>query len=293
MIEAFRAVVLTGSVSGGAEMMNVSQPAVSRLIKSLETEIGLKLFERRRGRIFANDDALTLLDEVRRSYVGLDRIGQTAALLRKGETGEFRIASMPVVGLSVLPEAISKMQTNYPDLNVSLRVVRSPTAIQYLTSQQCDIAFVESAYSDTSLLDGPSFELESVCVFQKNHPLHKKSVITPEDLAGQPFVSLDSDSRTRIKIDAIFDGSGIGRVMRTEAPLSNAVCALVLQGCGVSIVDPMSARMFEPLGLASRPFRPTVSFAFNTVMSTRSAASATCQTFVKTVEEQIASIESK
>ena len=77
-IEAFRAVMLTGSITSASEALFVTQPAVSRLIRSLEESTGLTLFERRGNHVVPTAEATALLEEVERSFVGLARIGAFA-----------------------------------------------------------------------------------------------------------------------------------------------------------------------------------------------------------------------
>ncbi len=269
MIEAFRAVILSGSISDAAGALHVSQPAVSRLIRDLEVEIGFRLFDRKHGRVFANEDALKFFEEIHRSFTGLDRIALAAEQIRKRESGNLRLAVMPAVGLNVISKVIADIRDQYPGINVSLQIVRSTTVMQFLTSLQCDVGIVESSYSAPSVEDGPSFELECICVMPKTHRLASEALITPEHLENEPFVSLHPDSQMRTIIDAIFETAGISRTMQTEAPLTNAICALVLEGCGISIVDPLSARTFRPLGLVGRPFRPAVEFSFRAYSTPR------------------------
>lgn len=269
MIEAFRAVILSGSISGAAGVLHVSQPAVSRLIRDLEVEVGFRLFDRKHGRVFANEDALEFFEEIHRAFTGLDRIALAAQQIRKRESGNLRLAVMPAVGLNVVSKVIAEIKEQYPGINVSLQIVRSTTVMQFLASLQCDVGIVESTYSAPSVEDGPSFQLECICVLPKTHRLASETVITPEHLENEPFVSLHPDSLMRTIIDGIFETAGINRTMQTEAPLTNAICALVLEGCGVSIVDPLAARTFYPLGLVGRPFRPKVEFSFRTFSTAR------------------------
>ena len=73
-LQAFRSTMLTGSVSAAAGSMNLSQPAVSRLLKDLEQTVGFRLFDRIQGRLRPTPEALLLFEEVQRSFIGLDRI---------------------------------------------------------------------------------------------------------------------------------------------------------------------------------------------------------------------------
>ena len=287
MIEAFRAVILSGSISGAAGLLNVSQPAISRLIRDLELEVGFRLFDRKHGRVFANEDGLEFFEEIHRAFTGLEQIATAAEQIRKRESGIFRLAVMPAVGLNVVPEVIAAIQAQFPGINVSLQVVRSPTVMQFLASLQCDVGIVESAFSAPSVEDGPRFELESVCVLSRAHRLASEPVITPAHLDNEPYVSLHADSQMHMTIDAIFKTAGINRPIQTEAPLSNAVCGLVLAGCGISIVDPLSAASFIPMGLVVRPFRPTVEFSFRTYSTRRLHQTSLLDSFYQILEKKI------
>ncbi len=269
MIEAFRAVILNGSMSEAATFLHISQPAVSRLIRDLETGIGFRLFDRRHGRIYPNDDALTFYEEVHRSYIGLNRISQAAEKIRKHETGSLRIACMPAIGLSIMPRIIADFRNLYPDVTISFKVVRSETAVQLVSSLDCDVGIVEASFSALSAEEGPIYRFDSVCVLPPDHRLAHKAVIEPKDLENEVFISLDPDSRTRFHIDLAFDTAGVKRMMQVETPMTNMACALVLEGCGVSIVDPMTAAIFARQGLVSRPFRPAATFSFRTLSSSR------------------------
>ena len=75
-VEAFRAVFQTGSMSAAGALMGVTQPAISRLIRDLEAEIRLPLFDRKAGKVTVTPDGVALYREVQRSFHGLDRIAR-------------------------------------------------------------------------------------------------------------------------------------------------------------------------------------------------------------------------
>ena len=77
-LEAFRAVILGQTVTRAAEMLCISQPAATRLIASLEEDIGFSLFDRIKGRLQPTPEAMTLYQEVQRSLLGVERIARTA-----------------------------------------------------------------------------------------------------------------------------------------------------------------------------------------------------------------------
>ena len=96
-VEAFRAVMLTGRVTAAAEMLRIAQPAVTRLIHDMQTATRLRLFERKGSRLLPTSEANSLYMEVERSFVGLDRILQTAHDLQLHRVGTLRIACLPAL----------------------------------------------------------------------------------------------------------------------------------------------------------------------------------------------------
>ena len=102
-IDAFRAVFQTSSMTAAGALMGITQPAVSRLIRDLEAEMALTLFDRSAGRLTPTPDAVALFREVERSYQGLDRVAHAAAELGRRREGELRIAASVAPSFYGLP----------------------------------------------------------------------------------------------------------------------------------------------------------------------------------------------
>ena len=115
-IEAFRAVFQTNSMTDGAALMGVTQPAVSRLIRDLEAVVDLRLFERTRGGLLATPDAVALYREVQRSFSGLDRIADAARNLRQRRTGILTVAASGAPAFHCLPEIIHRFGERWVDV---------------------------------------------------------------------------------------------------------------------------------------------------------------------------------
>ena len=142
-VEAFRATMLTGSVTEAAALMGVTQPAVSRLLRDLQALLNMPLFEKRGTGLVPNAAAVALYTEVERSFVGLERIGAAAEEIRSRRTGFLRVAALPALANGYLPRLAGHFLKDRPNLNLSLFGVISPLVVDWVTNNQCDVGFAE------------------------------------------------------------------------------------------------------------------------------------------------------
>ncbi|HEY9096050.1 MAG TPA: LysR substrate-binding domain-containing protein, partial [Hydrogenophaga sp.] len=97
-------------------------------------------------------------------------------------------------------------------------------------------------------------------VLRSDHPLARRTVLQPQDFEGEAFVSLAPTDPYRQQIDAVLGAAGVQRRLRVESPSAVSVCALVQQGLGVAIVNPLTALSFNGQGLAVRRLSFSVPF---------------------------------
>ena len=98
-LEAFRAVIQHGSVTGAAEALGLSQPAISKALALLETETGLSLFERRNRRLVPTAEALILHGEVDKMFLALTRIVGLSRELKSLAHGQLSVVSTPAISI--------------------------------------------------------------------------------------------------------------------------------------------------------------------------------------------------
>lgn len=261
-IEAFRCFMVTGGVTAAARMMGVSQPAVSRLLRDLEAELKLDLFERRGAGLGPTAAATALYAEVERSFVGLDRIRASAEDIRTRRTGALRIASLPALANGFLPRFAGTFLKDRPGLDLGLFGVISPLVIDWVASRQCDFGFAEGhmAHPGLERIDMPA--LDRVAVMPDGHPLAALERLRPEDFEGETFISLSLGTASRHMTDELFAQRKVTRVLRVETHLSEIVCGLVASGVGVGVADPFTAREFAGRGVVARPMTPAIPFEF-------------------------------
>ncbi|MHA1570497.1 MAG: LysR substrate-binding domain-containing protein, partial [Alphaproteobacteria bacterium] len=215
LLEAFRAVMVAGSVTEAGAILGRSQPAVSRTIAELERDLGYPLFDRINRRMVPTEEAMQLFDEVERAFTGLDKIREVAREIGGARRSVLRITSMPAIAASVLPMAAKAMNRHQPDINLSLEISRG--AVQSVLSRQSDVGIAGMPLDYPGLSVAFIASAPCVCVLHPGHPLTRRRRILPQDLAGERFISLGANYRTRQRIDQIFREAGVERRLPLES----------------------------------------------------------------------------
>ncbi|WP_439495656.1 LysR substrate-binding domain-containing protein [Bosea sp. (in: a-proteobacteria)] len=271
-IEAFRMVMLTGTVTGAAERLSISQPAVSRLLSLLEAKTGLTLFTRSKQRLQPTPEALLFLREVDRSFVGLEKLERAAHNIRTAATGSLRIASIPIVGLVFLPRVIARYRRLHPDVAIGLQTRSSATVMDWMASSNWmatsnyDLGFASSGPEQSNIQKIAYAAIPGVCILPAGHRLAAKSSVEVGDLEGEEFISLDPADGNRVAVDKVFQAADVRRRMSIEAPYALAVANMVAAGAGVSVVSPLATLGFSEEALVVRPFAPVVRFGFSLLL---------------------------
>jgi DNA-binding transcriptional LysR family regulator len=285
-VEAFRAFMQRRSVTRAAEMLYISQPAMSRLIADCEESVGFMLFERNQGRLVPTAEAQVLYDEVKRAFLGLDRIALVADQIRTMRRGSLSIAGAPSFALNLLPEAIAHFLREHEGVDVKLLADSSRAVLELVAGQNYDVCFVVEAIPYAGVELEQIFEAPMVCILPLRHPLAGKRVIRPEDLEDQSFVTYPEPFDSRIAIDRVFAAHGVARRTHLESQLSHTNIALVEQGLGVSLVDQVSAHYARDR-VAVRKFEPLITRKVYVATLIGQSLSALGAAFVKEVRNRL------
>jgi DNA-binding transcriptional LysR family regulator len=289
-VEAFRAMMLTGSVTDAAKLMAVTQPAVSRMLRDFQALLKMELFERRGSGLVPTASATALYMEVERSFVGLERITAAAEEIRGRRTGTLRIAALPALSNGYLPRLTGGFLKARPNLNLSFFGVISPIVIDWVLNNQCDIGFAEVPIAHSGLPSVRLPALPRVAVLPAGHRLAAKAVLEPRDFEGENFVSLSAGSSSRHLIDQAFNRDDVHRVLRVETNLSEIMCGMVSSGLGVAICDPFTAQEFESRGVVARRFLPQIDFEFAAVFPPQRSPSPVALDLVEVVRQALAEL---
>jgi DNA-binding transcriptional LysR family regulator len=280
----------TGSTIKAAELLLTSQPTVSREIARMEHSLGFALFERLHGRLRPTLQALTLFDEIKRTYVGLERVASVAASLRTSHGGQLSVIALPAFSHAILPAACRRFHTMHPGASLSIDAQESPFLEEWLSAQRYDLGLTEHGAPPAGTRLTPLLEVDEVCVLPDGHALLAKPVIELADCADQAFISLSASDPYRIELDAAFARLGVVRRLVAETPSAVSVCSLVRQGLGMAIVNPLTALDFAGRNLQIRPLAVSFPFRVNLIVPEHRPHNPLTVAFVRALEDEAEAI---
>ncbi|MEO3472627.1 LysR substrate-binding domain-containing protein [Roseomonas sp. CAU 1739] len=263
-LEAFRAVLMAGGMSAGARLLNITQPAASRLIRDLEAGLELTLFERRNGRLVVTQEGRGLQGVVERHVATLAEVLETARGLRASRLGQLRIAAGASLSLEMLPALLAALLRDYPRDSVRIATATARDVAGLVARGEADIGFAADVSADAAANPGVEVEHlpgpEAVCALPPGHRLARRRRIALAELHDEMFVSFGGDGVFPIRIATALQAAGV--VPRIRMVASNAAMAAraVAQGIGLAILDPFTGDMLATQRLTVRPIEPPLPY---------------------------------
>lgn len=236
-LEVFTAVMRVGTVTGAAELLNISQPALSQILLHCEDDLGFKLFAREKGRLRPTAEALEIYPEAERLFSGLEGLRRKTQDLRLGRAGLVRVAASVPPAMSVLPEILAGYRARYPDVLLRSHVAPIATLIAMLRAGDAALAL---AMDDTA---PPDIDVEPLgattfcCLLPEAHPLGDLETVSFADLAEETLISYRAATRPRDELDKAAQRQGRTFVAQLEIEVSISAVGFVQAGLGIAVVD--------------------------------------------------------
>ena len=286
LLEAFRSVVDSGSITQAAAALRLTQPAVSAQIARLESDIGFALFVRSGNRVRPTAEALAFREEVEQTLTKINDLSRVAEQIRAGEVGSLIVASHPMAGISLLPPVVAAFAKQRPNVKIELLIRNSDVVRGMFPSRTYDIGIAELPV-DPSGLTVTRYRMDFVAILPKNDALVEYDVITPELMSGRPFVGVSRLMTGYHLVEKVFAEAQARLNIVASTEFFAAVCAMVASGLGVSIVDRPSALQFQSAGLEIRTFRPNIVYDIATFHAASPQLSTPARSFLDAFDDHM------
>lgn len=257
-IELFHAVLTTGSITGAAKLLDISQPAASKALQNAEDRLGFALFSRVRGRLLPTQQALLLRDRVDKIVQDVHDLEHLTKNMSQPGNCPLRVTCTPTLALTVLASAVMRLRKTFPDVVAELSTQHSAEMCESLTLMETDIGLT---LQDTG-----------------HHNLHQRvlcrgqvMVIAPPGwwseeelsqplpiaaLANQPMIGIN----VRDALGSMLQ-SHLAKVVpepkiNVSVQTYQLAHSLVAKGEGLALVDPFTARCGSPDSVQIRRLKP-------------------------------------
>jgi len=250
-LDAFLALAEQRSFTRAAAQCHLSQPAFSALIRTLEDDLGLRLFDRSTRHVDLTGEGENFSEAARRIRAEIDSAlasMRDAATLKRGRVA---IALLPSLAAGWLPEVLAGYHAAHPGIELEIADVLSERCIEQVSTGKADFALA-AIRADTPELQAEPFcadDFHLVCPI--DHPLAQQRRLALADLAAWPFIHLARTSSVRQYLEAAFHPQAMHTLMEVEQLAT--VMGMVRAGLGISVVPALTLFHFNQPGLVTRP----------------------------------------
>lgn len=289
-LKVFITVADKKNFSKAAKSLNLTQPAISFQIQTLEQYYQTKLFDRVNRHVKLTEAGELLLEYALSMSDLQSELERKMQQLTGHVKGYLTIGASRTVGEYVLPYVICKFKDDYPDVDVSLEIYNTKQVEDNVLNKYLDIGLVESEIKHTELFFQDILSDELVLVVPANHRWAEKAEVDIQDLKAEPFIIREPGSGSRLVfeqalIDAELDVEDLNIIM--EIGNITSIKSAIINGLGVSIMSKWAVRDLEAAGLAStvRIKNLKLRRPFSIILNQSNFESEACSKFIRYLGE--------
>ncbi|QDL92421.1 LysR family transcriptional regulator [Paroceanicella profunda] len=239
-IEAVRAVMMTGTIAGAAKLLHVSAPGISRLIKHIESGLGIRLFEKQAGLFVPAAEAQAVFDQINEVYLKIEGLDFALDNLRKGRDAELAFGSVPSIAQFMVSRAVVGLRRKYPELFIDLNILKIEETVDYLLLGRGELVAMSYAFEHPLLEFVPLGAGVLVALVPQAHPLARQREVSVHDLVHEPIIGVDPADPYGAIMARPFVEAGLTLNQVIRARFAQTVVSLVRHGLGVTVIDEFS-----------------------------------------------------
>lgn len=250
-LRAFVTVVDLGSFSDAARAMNVSQPAVTMQVQSLEQAVGATLLDRRYRRVDLTEAGRTLLPHARGVLEQLEQARNEIESLSGTITGRLTIAASTTPGVYVVPKMLGAFLDAYPEIGLSVAVHDTAEVVEAVENGSAHLGIAGSTLRGARVMFEELARDELVLISAPSNPIASRKRVALADLFDERWVLRESGSGTRLVAEKILAEQGLdpGELrVAVELGTGEAIVSAVEGGLGLAIVSRFVAEKAIELG---------------------------------------------
>lgn len=288
-LEAFAAVMSTGSVTAAGRLLGRSQPAISRLLQELEAEIGYPLFARSGPRVTPTEQGFLLYDDVERALASLQQIRSRADEIARGQAQPLLMAATSALAAGLVPDALKRIEDRVGAARIQLRSASPERVVHAVLSGAAQLGATSLPLEHRGLTVHWIGQAPCVAALPEDDPLAQLAVVPVAALAGRRMITMANPYRLRRRLDAaLAQNAHTPGTMETNSSV-NALAA-VRAGLGVSVLEPITAYGATMPGVAIRPIDLDIPFFFGVITPQSQTLTPACQAMADALAQAAAAL---
>jgi len=267
-LEAFAAVMSSGSVTGAARLLGRSQPAITRLVQELEAEIGYALFVRNGPRVTPTEQGFLLYEDAQHALAGLRQIRERAAAIAQGRPQPLLLAATSALAVGLLPQALAHLEAQRGPAPVQLRTAPPEQVLHAVLGGTAQLGACSLPLEHRGLQVHWIGQLPCLAVLAAGDELAALERVPLAALARRRLITMSNPFRLRHRLDAMLAQTAPATGQRDaliETNSSMNALALVRAGLGVAVLEPLTVQGAPLDGLVWRPLDTDIPFLFGVI----------------------------
>ena len=257
-MEVFNAIMRAGSVTAAARLLNVTQPAVSTVLRHCESQLRVKLFDRIGGRLHPTQEAHAIYPDIANIFQRVETVTRITQDLVGGRLGQVTIAATFTAANGPLAAAIAAFVQKRPAVRVALHALPSAQVIERVARREADFGLCYAPARDPAIEAELLRTTEIACILPRSHPLARLDAVPIEALSGKDIITYAPHTAIGKPVEEAFHKAGVELNRRIQVNYSMSAFILASKGAGIAMVEPMLFDSAVMPSLVARPIHPTI-----------------------------------
>lgn len=290
-LEAFKEIMTTGTVTKAAFNLNVTQPAVSRMLSKLEAELGVKLFARQNGRLVPTAEGERFFLEAEHVISGISEINRIGRDIRESRGAHLRLIAMPTIAEGLIPKLLPEFLKHNPTTRITLQIRNRRDVETWVASNRYDLGLAVLPVEHRDIGSECFLSANLVAALPPGHPLASKRSVTIVEMGSATLISLPKSTLLGQQLETAFATSGLQFPRQIQTTSLSSTCQMVSQGIGVAIVDPLIAQAFSRDHIVVRPLSENLERSYGFLFPRNRPQSIPARRFMSLTRKYAASFE--
>ncbi|HWO30791.1 MAG TPA: LysR family transcriptional regulator [Candidatus Acidoferrum sp.] len=288
-VRAFLSVAKCGTFTQAAHVLHISQPALSVQVRQLEESLNLRLFDRDTRHVALTHSGNELLPIFQRLFMEFETVIANARDLSAKKQGVVRLACVPSIATTYLPEAIAQFRKRHPNISIDLRDAHGKRVVSLVRSDDVELGITNASFNPEEIDSLDLYQEKIHVVFPKSHPIGRLEQVTIEQIATYPLVLLSPELNSRTILDAAFSEAGLMVNPAIEVTHPSTAIGMVRAGIGVALLGSLvinASNVHAYPELVSRAIKnPHLHLRIRLIWKMGCSFSPPAQAFVKLLRE--------